>query len=535
MPKTPPGPRIRFYPVLHLLTGPPGLTRNGGIWKRLKGGLAEVSHPPRLMVQALHFVPYNLSQGAWEDWFPNGQSATRLARELARTYGPGRDVFVDSGGFQLRHSDKIDLSRWGYRLDAESIFRLQELYEPSRLASLDSPLPPFADSETVGKLSTISIRNAVWLAENVTTSTRPGRPYLVVHGRTPAEVTRYLARLDHDLPRGWLQSHEYGFALGSQVPLSADPALVASNVEAVLGWMDRAVPREADLHVFGVGDAIMGLVASGSHGRDRQLSYDNSTYVQKAFRLRIFDPERKGYTDLDPTSLPNCECHACSELSRLGKESITQVLSSPAYTRHVFEGARWNKSDVLALAALHNLRWWRTRLWLPARHRRTTTTPSRGKCVSRQNLGYRFPLPEFKPASPSLLLLACTKWRPYSESQTHRRVRGYLSGRALVEGRDYDRITLSGYFGPVHWTDESHPAVLNYDFPLTRAVSEDHIRRLRVQTASVLGVIGRRYSHRAAFLPGGVYAETFGPTLKPFGVAVVEDLDDLADSLGPNN
>ena len=65
------------------------------------------------MVQALHFTSYNLSQGAWDDWLARGGDSTRLAKELNLTFGRNRDLFIDSGGFQLLHADKIDLSPWG--------------------------------------------------------------------------------------------------------------------------------------------------------------------------------------------------------------------------------------------------------------------------------------------------------------------------------------------------------------------------------------------------------------------------------------
>jgi 7-cyano-7-deazaguanine tRNA-ribosyltransferase len=514
---------VRFYPVLHLLTGPPGLARNGGIWRKLKEGLRGASRPLRLMVQALHFVSYDLSQSAWKEWFPRGSESSRLARELAESYGPRRDVFVDSGGFQLLHAEKIDLSRWGLSLNAASIFRLQTLYDPQKIASLDSPIPPSADAETASRLARISIRNAVWLAENVSTANKRPQPYLVAHGRTPIEVRAYLDKLEQRLPRGWLRNHDYGLALGSQVPLSGNPELVQLNIEALLDWMDRSTPKEVEAHIFGVGDAIMGAVVRRHRDGVRPLSYDNSTYVQKAFRLRIFDPARRVYLDLDPTNMPDCDCRACDELSQLGKQGLANVLSSPAYSKSTIAEQAWYKSDVLALAALHNLRWWRTRLGTVPPHRRTNLRKENANARQKQGEGYRFPLPRFKPVSPSLLLLPCSKWRPYGESAQHVRVKNLLATKSLVEGRDFDRITLSGLYGPVHWSDEQHPAILGYDFPLTAAVSEDHVRWLTVQTATVLGVISRRYHSIVAVLKPGQYHRVFGPVTTAFKGTVVRD------------
>src|SRR5437867_1732687 len=72
---------VVFYPVVHLLTGPPGLRRNGGIWKIVKNRLAQISKPSRLMVQAFHFSMYSLSASAWDDWFAQVDGSTRLAQE----------------------------------------------------------------------------------------------------------------------------------------------------------------------------------------------------------------------------------------------------------------------------------------------------------------------------------------------------------------------------------------------------------------------------------------------------------------------
>ena len=524
-------PGVAFYPVLHLLTGPPGLTRNGGIWKRLKANLRDVALAPRIMVQAMHFVPYKLSPSAWESWFPPGAETSRLALDLERLLGPRRDVFVDSGGFQLLHADKIDLSRWGYKLDAESIFTLQNLYGAQRVASLDSPIPPAADLETAARLMEISIRNAVWLAEHIDTTTNRPRPYLVAHGRTPDEVRTYLRRLERKLPRGWLRSHEYGLALGSQVPLSGNPELVVSNIESLLDWMKRSVNRSVDAHIFGVGDGIIGTVIRGEHGHDRPLSYDNSTYVQKAFRFRIFDPRTQDYVELDINRLPRCGCAACNTLADLGVAALADVLAGRPYSKHEFDGGIWYKSDVLALTALHNLRWWRARLRQKPRRQRINFDPAKRSDSTRHRMGYLFPLPNFRPAAESVLFVPCSKWRPYTESKSHRRIRAYLASHRLTEGSEFDRITLSGVYGPVHWKDERLPTILNYDHSLSSLTAEKHIQSLRVRTASVLGVVGKRYSRKAAYLRKGPYEEAFGPTLREFGVKVTDQLDDLPDLL----
>jgi hypothetical protein len=94
----------------------------------------------------------------------------------------------------------------------------------------------------------------------------------------------------------------------------------------------------------------------------------------------------------------------------------------------------------------------------------------------------------------------------------------------LEEARDYDRVTLSGIHGPVHWKDERLPLVMDYDFPLSAAVSDAHVRSLRVRTATFLGLARRRYAAIVAYLRNSRYREVFGPTVLVFKGQVASDL-----------
>ena len=228
---------VKFFPVIHLLTGPPGLIRNGGIWKGIKSSLKNVYSPPSFMVQALHFTNYTLSQGAWEDWGLDGFDNGRLGRELEKTFGNHRDVFLDSGGFQLLHSDKIDLSKWGMKVRREDILSFQLKFRPTRVASLDSPISYNATSGQAAEEQRISIDNAVWLAESIGDQADMPIPYLAVHGRNPEEIGHYLNLFETSLPSRFLRKGRYGLALGSQVPLTRLPSLIHSNTRAVCRFL----------------------------------------------------------------------------------------------------------------------------------------------------------------------------------------------------------------------------------------------------------------------------------------------------------
>jgi 7-cyano-7-deazaguanine tRNA-ribosyltransferase len=523
---------VHFYPVLHLMTGPPGLSRNGGIWKQLKARLRTVSRPPRLMVQALHFASYGLSDRAWKSWFDPWYGVPRVQAELDATFGPGRDLFMDSGGFQMLRAPDIDLSRWGMEVNREDIFELQRKFSPSRIASLDSPLATSAAGADLRRLTTFSLENAAWLAERDLGGAKGPVPvpYLVIHGRNPREIRRYLRRLEARLSRHTLRGGGCSLALGSQVPLSGSPRLVIENALTLLRWMDTTCSESAALHVFGVGDAIAGAIHRAMPS-GRELSFDNSTYVQSAFRLRIFDPRTVRYSAFNPTSPVACGCGACRELNAMGSEFVSEVMSAPAYTPFYRNDVQVNRSDIMALVALHNLSGWRRRVALSKPRTYAPASPKREPAAQPSRSDYEFPLKGFEPVGAHLLLLPCSKHRPYRDSPSHRRIVGQLNAKGYRHEGDFDRITLSGFFGPVHWNDESLAPVMAYDYRLTPVADRDHVRELRYRTASVLNVIHDRYDSIVAYLRSPSYGAVFGDVVRSFGGTVASDVDEVGLAL----
>ena len=518
---------IKFFPVVHLLTGPPGLKRNGGIWKTIKASLNEIQPNPAFMVQALHFTTYGLSQGAWEDWDLNDTGNSRLKRELVSTFGQSSDIFLDSGGFQLLYSDKIDLSKWGLKLSKESVLELQLKFNPSRIASLDSPLSPKLVEEQVIKLQKISADNATWLLENFDSYSSHSRPYLAVHGRAPHEIENYLKLIEENIPSNTLINGYYGLALGSQVPLASSPELIISNIQTILNWMDRHCREDIPLHIFGVGDSIVGT-SQKNLVINRSLTYDNSTYAQSAFRLKMYDPTSGKYTKWSPGMKIECDCKACQKLTDIGEYDLSSIMSAPAYSNQYILGRDINRSEVLAYLALHNMYHWNTRIVkAPA-----IATKSRGKPIVQsakfsKTGDYDFPLTGFKSTSPNLLILPCTDKRPYSKSPRQKRVINFLAKRGYSEGTHYDRITVSGLFGPVHWKDETLPAILSYDFEITPTTSEQHLLQLRFNLGTVLNVIRKRYDKLVGFLKPNAYAKTFGPVIRSFNGVLVEREEEI--------
>ncbi len=522
-------PRVSFYPVVHLLTGPPGLTRNGGVWKGIKAGIRGIGEPSRVMVQALHFTAYDLSDRAWESWFAPWYGGVRIQRELAELLGPDCDVLIDSGGFQVLHKDKIDLSRWGMDPSAESVLELQLKFGPSRVASFDSPIPRNASTRQARRHISVSVRNAAWLAHAVAGVEPTLTAYLVLHGRSAEEVTWCARKLEESLSPHTLDSPSLGIALGSQVSLAREPRRILRNGKALLAWMNRVTAPQTPLHIFGVGEPVIGELLR-DRTCHRPISFDNSTYVQAAFRKRVFDPETGFYSDFNPRTGINCGCPGCGLLNAMGVETVAELLMSPPYRPHWDGNRRTNRSDLWAALALHNLRWWRARLStrLPVARAIAARHASPSPATSSAGENYVFPLKGFEPrADGLLLLLPCSRGRPYARSAFHRRILSHLESDGWIEGDDFDRITLSGLYGPVHWNHENHPAIMSYDFPLTKAIHPRHTEFLRIRTATVLGVIGKRYGGLVAYLQPRLYGTTFGPVVQDFDAQVVERPHDI--------
>jgi hypothetical protein len=491
--------------------------------------MKDVVAEPRIMVQAMHFTTYNLSQSAWEDWGFDGPHPGRLATELEKTFGTRRDVFLDSGGFQLLHSDKIDLSKWNLRVDREDILKLQLKYKPNQIASLDSPLPLNATVNVVRKLEKISIDNSKWLLEQFHDSEFSPRIYLAVHGRNPSEVTDYLLKMWKYIPESLLKGENYGLALGSQVPLTSTPGLISENIAVLLNWMDKKCSLDTPLHIFGVGDSVIGSTISGKVIK-REISYDNSTYAQSAFRLKIFDPLTSIYRKWVPKDLPKCSCWACKNIEEFGETHMLEIMADPAYRPHTVDGTGVNRSDILAYIALHNAYWWEKRLKVAHKIIKFNTNDliyEQRKLEQSPKLDYVFPLRQFKPTAQHLLILPCTRRRPYSKSNTHIKVTKQMEQSGLREGKDYDKITISGLFGPVHWKDETLPSIMGYDFRLELTTSQEHLHNVRFITGNVLNVIRKKYESMVGYLWPRVYYKTFGGLIKSFNGSLVDDIHDI--------
>lgn len=534
---------LEFYPVLHLVTGSPGMSRNGGIWRTIKSEIKKSIPKPKIMAQATHFSMYNISANIWDKWIVKEENVTLLSNEIRKTFGDSSELFIDSGGFQLLYGNNIDLKKWKIDLAQRDILELQIKYDPERLASLDYPLSPKMAPEIIAQSMRLSIDNATWLAQNFESFNLKSVPYLVIHGRNPEEIILYLDKLNQKVSFNWFKQNTVGLALGSQVPLSRYSSLILENIRTVDSWINRNIGSEIPLHILGVGEQIMGPASSMV---DREMSFDNSTYVQKAYRFRIFNPLLNRYEILDPEHLPECDCMACKAMDDLGSDLVMRSLTGKSFKFIEHKGEKIYKSKILGLVAIHNAVYWRNRLTSSLKNKSQNSMKSKMELKTVKELPesfiainfeskYSFPFNSFKANSPALIFLPCSKHRPYSESRIQRRMIEYLSNKGFEEGVHYDRITLSGLYGPVHWNNERDEHVMSYDFSLSNPlISEEHKQSLRYKTALVLNLVKNKYNKKIGYFPSKPYMGVFGEVVSNFGGVNFNDVEELAKVLEDN-
>lgn len=491
------------------MTGPPPLDRNGGIWRSLKRYLSEVIEKPNIMVQAFHFTTYNLSHNSWNLWM--GEDELSLSRQINKNFS-GANIFVDSGGYQFMQGDKIDLSKWELFPDQEHIYSLQLKYSPTQICNLDYPVLQRVDAEGFKHQIDLNIKNIKQLIE--ISKDNKTKKYLVVHGRNSQEIRYSYNAIKNAVDTEDPRIH---FALGSQVPLmSANKGLAVGNANSLIDLLKVDFKGEKNLHIFGAGSQIIANL-----DKDINVSYDNSTFIRNAMYLKWYDPVTHNYEHFRTSKTSSCNCKACMRLEKLDENEIIDVISGQKIDS-------FNKSDVMALIALHNIFYERDRV-ANARRINSTFPINKVKIVKVTKKSYNFPFRGFKPRAPMLLLYPCSYKKPYSTSPSHKRIKKFLLDKfALVEFKDFETVTLSGLYGPVHWKDETKPEIISYDHRLTNMTSKDHLNYIRIRTAIVLSVISKQYESSFSVIRG-VYQKAFGEVLRKYKVKTVSNAEELND------
>src|SRR5207249_6770780 len=222
-------PTPLFFPIVNIITGPPPVLANGGIWRHIKVALFQDRKIPAFMTHVLHFSDYSVDRRLLERWF---RSSIPEQIESATQQHPL--LFVDSGGYRLLYNSGLDIERYGLRATVQDILRLQARFGGDIVATLDFPIPPRLEEDEARTRINKSIENCV---KTLQFSKRilddRFMVHLAVHGRSRLEARNTVEKLFKRLRNERLNHVPIGVAIGSLVPLASSPLQVIEIVRGV--------------------------------------------------------------------------------------------------------------------------------------------------------------------------------------------------------------------------------------------------------------------------------------------------------------
>jgi predicted RNA-binding protein len=125
-----------------------------------------------------------------------------------------------------------------------------------------------------------------------------------------------------------------------------------------------------------------------------------------------------------------------------------------------------------------------------------------------------------KQNKPILLIIPCSREKPYSESHSHK----YLSTQleeSIPNWQDkIDKVTLSGLYGPVPYECEEERPVLEYDFRLTTN-NKNQIEECTNRLVQFLERYGKHYEQCIAYGTSNAYRTVFDKTAKQYAILKV--------------
>ncbi|NJE85805.1 tRNA-guanine transglycosylase [Thermococcus sp. CX2] len=518
-----PPQEFTFFPVVNFMTGPPGVLRNGGIWKSIKRGIIHELKLSTIMTQVLHFVDFDLNEKSFNEWFKDGKTLKDWIIQENPTYSP--ILFADSGGFKLLYNREYDLSKYQLKATPESVLDLQLKLGADYVASLDYPIPPGLNEEETNERMEKSIMNAVRLMELVYDSHDVGVfPYLAVHGRSYEEIQYYVKRLFNLLEETGFNEYShypFGLAIGSMVPIKNHYELIVEIIKALKDTLleIHSDPEKIPIHVFGISGRITPFMYY--LGVD---SFDSNTYVKAAQNLQFFVSytQKKKFHTITSKDLDSCPF--CNRIRGRNLQSAKKILKSKSYYRYSLGGQEVIKSDIYGIIALHNLsvqlnlleelkrynpksrefKEWLVKYAsndnkllkvvaklsaidndfteiasdLRVRLPRISGTRFYTRKISLKRDPTKFDITklpyQISPEKRVILVLACTPEKPYSESRTHKIIFRYLQEHG-INLEKIEKVTLSGMYGPVPQNFETETPVLEYDFILSSRTPEEQI------------------------------------------------------------
>lgn len=474
--------------------------------------------------------------------------------------------FLDSGGFKLLSNIDFSIEKFGYPTNAESILKLQTFMGGDIIASLDYPLPPVEyDPKTLRDLQRKSIQNGIKLLRKLSDRKRDEpKPlaYLAVHGVDHETSREYTKKLLNRLDKSNIKYSSFGFAIGSLVPRRTNRALVVSIVKGVKDAINNhrnGFYSDKPVHAFGMsGDIVPTLAFLGVD------TFDSNSFVQGGKNLNYILPYSREYSavretrsldEIDIEELYRCGCRICKEYSAEHLDKLKKYSRMKAQGSHKLHGIQFPgaykmiiKSAVYSFLALHALevefhqfeiirneikkntlrRYVRkyaektnSQASLARAYEAATGTiieRPKSRKVSIDLTHESFTIPEtYKPPEEKeiLVILPCTKDKPYKFSRSHEAIRS-----ALYKDQRIHIVTISGLYGPVPEELEEEPEILEYDYMLS---SQAHKQAdfIKDRLVSYLKRYGNSYRQIFAYVTAKAYRDVAEKALKKYGRGVL--------------
>jgi 7-cyano-7-deazaguanine tRNA-ribosyltransferase len=550
-------PTPALYPVVALVTGT--TARGGGLWKYVLqadpagNGLLRRQDPPvPVMSEVLQFLDFSVSSEALQKWRKHSLRGL-YNRQVVPPLEYSAPIFLDSGGFKLMGKSTIDLSAYGLSLQngngPKSILDLQLDLGGNIVATLDYPLLPGLGREEAIHRMQKSRDNAVKAALLLREEKNP-HPFLFVaaHGQDRDTVREYTQLVFTEFKQNGLSDFDFGLAIGSLVPLrgARKYRTIIQVVQGVIEGIPELYRDTVPVHVFGITGTLIPILAY--LGVD---SFDSSTYAQEARSLKYLDPQTLKSHSILEMSEWTCECRVCKNVSL---EEIQNGLTSSVSYRPLPCGHY--KSKYYGDIALHNLeldfeiledtrraieeenlreylfehldRFPRLEPAFAALAQIDQTIKSRLSKVVQQispldrtskgepRVSLQYTPEDFNilacnysgPPSSSrvLLMIPCSKGKPYSDSLTHRFMIKRLKEAFGEDSRGIHKVVLSGLYGPVPGEFENEDAVRRYNFQL-KHYDQIQMELVIERVVSFLNCYGGEYELCVGYATSRAYRE----------------------------
>jgi 7-cyano-7-deazaguanine tRNA-ribosyltransferase len=560
------------FPAICIMTGAPSFGRQGSHYKYIKRIMCRDWGHEYFLSEILHFTDYMTTKESLEKWLKKPFQS--WMDEMMMSKGDQGDndfnyerkekpyeacFFLDSGGFKLLGNMDFSIDKFGFKTNAKSILELQTIMGGDIIASLDYPLPPVEyNPDTLRELQEKSLRNGISLLKELS-KRKEGEPkplaYLAIHGVDYESSRNCTERLLRKIDRQKLIYPSFGFAIGSLVPRRANRALVTSIIKGAKDAIHdhkNGLYSKKPVHAFGMsGDIVPTLAYLGVD------TFDSNSFVQSGKNLRYILPHSRAFSSVRATrslleitrdELSHCGCRACNKYIDL-LEHFKNLSSMKAGSPHELGlDRKYIKSEVYAFLALHGLEIeFREIENIKNEIRKNTLKKyvldyaektnnhgalvkafeaASGAIVERQKVRKvsitltreSFAVPEtYKPSKEKeiLLLIPCTKDKPYKNSRTHEAIRSFLYKDPRIH-----IVTISGLYGPVPEELEEVKEIIQYDYMLSPQANKQ-ANFIKERLISYLRRYGNSYRHIIAYVTVRAYREVARLALKDYGRGIL--------------